>query len=626
MLSSLPHRFRPAAGRFVLVVLALLWAAGSAGAAVRSLPMAPAPTSIGAPALSVPAAPPMRIAEQFGVEPMATMSEARVGAVDQIRAMATWNAAGGLPVRIGFFRPLPLEQTVRLDRSLAGSAAGVRAGGAYARATGTTVWGTAVRVEGSYRLRLHLSDVSLPPEARLWIYAEDGETVGPFGNELIDDDNELLTPSVAGPVAYLEVELPQSALESGSGFGFQLDKVAEIVRLGPSGEPLVEPAPRPETGDCVIDASCVDSSTFPAIGPVRAAIAHLEFPVGPFLGLCTGSLLNTSPAEPGGLAPDPPLLTANHCFDTQAAATGLEAFWDYSTATCDGPAPDLGTLPRTNGSMLLATGIVSDYTLVDPFSIPDGRTLLGWTATADAVTPGTIVHRISHPVPQGAILPQSYTRYRVLGPSDAAFQSCGTTEEGHETDDTTKFLHLQPLDGGTFGGSSGGSSITDSGQVVGQLFGGCGPNPNDGCDASNNDIDGAFQTTFDRIMPFLVGTGTEPPTDHWFTTSELPGFEFQARITPEATAPLLGEKVGNCFAESICMSGALFGRPEVVVKVIGPRPNGFLWLQISRFTPAAAEVWVRRTATGQIKYYRLDAVDADAVEVPGLRDRRAFAP
>jgi|GEM_PF-643216 len=616
------HRFRPAARRILLVALALVLASGAAGAAVRSLPMAQAPAATVQRAAEQP---PMRIAERFGVEPLAAMSDASVGAVDQIAAVTAWNRAGGLPVRIGFFRPLPLERTVVLNRALTESPAGVRSGGAYARAGAATVWGTAVRVENAYRLRLHLSDVRLPAGARLWVYAEDGETVGPFGRELVYQ-GEMLTPSVAGPVVYLEVELPEGALASGADYGFRVDKVAEIVRLGSEGEPLLQPGLQPRVGECLIDATCVNSSTFPAIDPVHAAIAHLEFPVGGgFIGLCTGGLLNTSAGGTGGAAPDPPLLTANHCLSDQATASDLDAFWDFTTATCNGTPPSLGSLPRTSGGTLLATGIVSDYTLVDmPF--PAGRTLLGWNANASAVAPGTIIHRISHPLPQNTILAQTYTQYQVLAPADAAFQSCGTTPEGHQTDDVSKFLHLEPVMGGTFGGSSGAPSITGDGQVVGQLFAGCGPNPSDGCDATNNDIDGAFQTTFDHISRYLVGGNPSPPSNNWLTTAEQPGFEFQARITPDGGTPVIGAKESDCIAESICLSGALAGRPEVFAKIIGPRPNGFLWVQISRFTPSEVEVWVRQTATDQVNYYHLDSVGSGVDDVSGLQDRQAFSP
>ena len=60
--------------------------------------------------------------------------------------------------------------------------------------------------------------------------------------------------------------------------------------------------------------------------------------------------------------------------------------------------------------------------------------------------------------------------------------------------------------------------------------------------------------------------------------------------------------------------------------MIGPRPNGYLWVQISRFTPSEVEVWIEQLATGTVRHYRLPAVGPAAADVPGLQDRRAFPP
>ena len=87
-----------------------------------------------------------------------------------------------------------------------------------------------------------------------------------------------------------------------------------------------------------------------------------------------------------------------------------------------------------------------------------------------------------------------------------------------------------------------------------------------------------------------------------------------------------GQGVSPCIVESICIQGALAGRPELFLKVIGPRPNGYLWVQVSRFTPSEVELWVRRTGSGQINYYRLAAVALTDDDVSGLQDRTAFSP
>jgi hypothetical protein len=118
----------------------------------------------------------------------------------------------------------------------------------------------------------------------------------------------------------------------------------------------------------------------------------------------------------------------------------------------------------------------------------------------------------------------------------------------------------------------------------------------------------------------------DPPEYPWLTSPDLPGFEAKVRITPPSGEEVAGAAEPGCIIESLCVSGALPGRPEVFVKVIGPRPNGKLWTQISRFTPSAVEVWLRQIATDTIRYYRLEPVGPTGDDVSGLQDREAFDP
>jgi hypothetical protein len=121
---------------------------------------------------------------------------------------------------------------------------------------------------------------------------------------------------------------------------------------------------------------------------------------------------------------------------------------------------------------------------------------------------------------------------------------------------------------------------------------------------------------------FLAGGDPLPPPGPWLRSSELPGFE--AKIVLGDATP--GRLEPDCIVEALCASGALPGRPEVFLKVIGPRPNGFLWAQISRFTPSRVEVWLRQLASGQTNHYLLEAVPAASDDVAGLQDREAFLP
>ncbi len=118
------------------------------------------------------------------------------------------------------------------------------------------------------------------------------------------------------------------------------------------------------------------------------------------------------------------------------------------------------------------------------------------------------------------------------------------------------------------------------------------------------------------------GGAPPPPGGLWLSAATLPGFEAKVLFN-DATA---GKKESDCIAETLCVSGALAGRPEVFIKVIGPRPNGFLWTQVSRFTPSKVAIWLRQKSTGKINYYVLAAVPATAEDVSGLLDRGAFQP
>jgi hypothetical protein len=349
------------------------------------------------------------------------------------------------------------------------------------------------------------------------------------------------------------------------------------------------------------------------------AVAHIEFVDGGTFA-CTGGLLNLADGAPAHL--EPPFLTANHCFDTQQIATTLEAFWDYRTSSCNGVAPSLGSVPRTSGSQLLESRTISDFTLVT-LDFPPDRVLLGWNAENPVLPKNTVTHRISHPLTH-AILSQQYTQNRTLAGNE--IKKCGTAG-GRATDDLTRFTHSVFLEGGTFGGSSGAPLILDNGQVVGQLLGACGSEEtvDDGCSVENDEIDGNFFTTFDHIKEHL-GAQDGPPPDGVLTTPELPGFEFEVTITPAGGAPVEGASEADCIAETLCVSGALAGRPEVFVKIIGPRPNGFLWVQISRFTPSQVDVTVRQLSSGIEKQYTLDAVGGGSDDVSGLQDRTAFTP
>ena len=122
----------------------------------------------------------------------------------------------------------------------------------------------------------------------------------------------------------------------------------------------------------------------------------------------------------------------------------------------------------------------------------------------------------------------------------------------------------------------------------------------------------------------VPGSDLAPPPGEPLTSPELPGFEVWARIAAGAGEPIDGRAEPRCLPETLCVSGAIAGRSEVFVRVVGPKPNGHLWPTLVKFTTSTVDVWIRQVATGQLRHYRLDGASPGSSELDGLFDREGF--
>ena len=120
------------------------------------------------------------------------------------------------------------------------------------------------------------------------------------------------------------------------------------------------------------------------------------------------------------------------------------------------------------------------------------------------------------------------------------------------------------------------------------------------------------------LPPIPPGPAIESP--------EFPGFRFHVRIGGDESNPRTGKPEPLCLPETVCVSGALSGRTEVLLRIVGPKPNGFLWPTLVRFTTSQVEVWIQQLSTGEWRYYRLDGSDPGSEELDGLFDRDGFRP
>lgn len=115
-----------------------------------------------------------------------------------------------------------------------------------------------------------------------------------------------------------------------------------------------------------------------------------------------------------------------------------------------------------------------------------------------------------------------------------------------------------------------------------------------------------------------------PPAGAWLATSQIPGFQFKVRVT--AGAPITGVQESDCISETLCVSASVPGRSEVLVRIVGPKPNGYLWPNVVKFNTSQVEVWADQLSTGSIKYYILPGAWPGLDDLPGLYDRTGFLP
>lgn len=503
-------------------------------------------------------------------------------------------------IRVGISRDLPVPVGFpALPADLAAGTSRVVGGGLLEKETdGGLVWTASFSSAGAGGLRLYLTSARLPEGSRVYVYGGNGEIHGPYDFSSGSRPEGFWTNTIFTNSISLEVRIPASADAAALSKAYvAVGAVVHIEHPGFAPSTKASPSARPKSDACFVDRGCVTVQDWPQVAAASNAVAQLNFSDQGSEYLCSGGLLNTSPASN-----IPYLLTANHCFDNQPAATSLEAFWQYRTASCNGPVPDESTFPRTLGSTLLATANASsstDYTFVQlSQNPPAGSVLLGWT-TADLFgAVGLVGYRLSYPIStdQTYVVPQIYTRDQLVSVSVA---------EGCNEAPPSRFLYETDIQGGTGGGSSGSLLMLENLRVIGQEYGACGSNTSDNCDNVNNwSVDGAFSLTFPALKQWLQ-PGAPGACAANATTLCLDGARFRVTVFYATSAgasgtgmavPLTGDSGYFWFfsAENI----------ELVVKVLtGCGNNNRFWVFSGGLTNVGVTMIVEDTLTGNTKTY-----------------------
>ena len=403
---------------------------------------------------------------------------------------------------VGVAKPVGTTIDFSPARSLDKRVAPLSVGAARGTGSDGFVWTAAVRVPGATALRLHLTGVDLPRGAELYVYNLAGQAFGPYAGRGPLGDGVLHTNTVFGQQLLLQVHSPVNSERAPR---------LTLAEVGVMGARFAAPRYQPEgvfdpsdlnaiakasnlcsiNATCVVNAACQSSAV---VNTAKDAVASMLFQSGASYYICTGGLI----ADTVTTSVLPYFLTAHHCISTSGEASSLETYFDYET-TCSNPncTQPFNNTGDTVGATIKASGSTSDYTLLQLATTPASRdgvtTYLGWLSTPVANTNNLALYRISHP--QGS--PQAYTE----GVVDTTKGTCRTLARGN-------FIYSRDTVGATEGGSSGSPVLNSSGQIVGQLYGACGTNLNDVCDAANNGtVDGAFAVSYPNLAAFLNPAG-----------------------------------------------------------------------------------------------------------------------
>ena len=333
---------------------------------------------------------------------------------------------------------------------------------------GSRQWSLEVISTGALGIRLHLEELALPPQVRLVLYSPTKASQSKIeitGAELRGVP-DYWTDTIFSDQVVLECHVPAGV--EVAKVSFKLAELSHLYMLPFQQKALKE-------GACYSDVTC-----YPEWAEVAASVARMTYVAGRNTYLCTGCLLATA----DGSSPADYFLTARHCITSQTFASTIELYWLYQTSECNGPPPDLSTVPHTTGgALIVASGIPSDFCFMR-LRRPAPSNVARATWTTQLPSSGDLMICLHHP--DGTF--KRITAGNLLGPDQ-------------------NFWHVQWFSGATEGGSSGAPLFNANHQLIGQLSGGFDGGGSSCQNPYAPDQFGRFDVTYTKIQRWLGGSG-----------------------------------------------------------------------------------------------------------------------
>ena len=334
---------------------------------------------------------------------------------------------------------------------------------------------------GAARLRVHFRDFDTAA-GEVWVYSPGGESaVGPYTGKGMLGTGEFWSAGVGGPTVVIAYLAPTGTTLA--NLPFHVDALSHQWAVPPLEL-------RADAASCNLDVTCyADYKT------IATAIVQYDF-IGDATGFayhCSGAMINTR-----GSSLVPYLLTAHHCITSDSEAQSMEVHFLYQTSICNGPPPDLSSVPTILGGHYLAgAGIADgDYALVQISAVPSGIAFLGWNAgTLEATAPVASIHH-----PQG-----SYKRISLGNRTSDV-----NTIIGGEIAPAALYYAVDWTSGITEAGSSGAPLLDAGGNVAGTLTS-VGDTPgSNACGVSTNAAYGRFGNAYSALRPYLEDAPPPP--------------------------------------------------------------------------------------------------------------------
>lgn len=300
---------------------------------------------------------------------------------------------------------------------------------------------TLIKSKNADEIRLFFEEAILPPGTKVNLFSKDDYAFTQVELRGTLDEYGYYTTTTFADYITLQIVIPIAAIDD--NLSFIISKVIHADNRY---------FPEENYRSCFLDAKCSDANNYTHITSLRRGTARLFFPTDNKYGLCSGGQLidlRTNDWQPF-------LLTANHCFDTQTSAAGLEARFSYWSTYCNSGVVNPNQI-IVNGANLIATNDDTDVTLVLLKQQAGGTFYLGWDA--GNVSNNTTMHSTHHP--GGTLMKYQ----RMTNKSSPSF-TCG----GFSTSD---FYYTKTTHGQEEPGSSGGIIVDPYCRVRGQLYGWC---------------------------------------------------------------------------------------------------------------------------------------------------------